>query len=296
MKEMSHTLSLDKGAVLGAGLEAFSARRIARPGWRVLGLLGLAAWVVCGCGGGPKPVLEGSSISERIPAPKAPIFLTGPISALLTNVEGFSAHAVLQLPAPKDKPKTLSGELLGRGGRLLFAMDPPRDEGKRSRLAGISFLWDVASRTGYILSEPMQGCAPVAADPTGTNLVLQQTATRPAPEAVEGHRCDLADLTATAGDSTTTLQVWKAKDLKGFPVRVSSSQPTTITLTFSKIRLEPPPSQLFLVPEGFASYDNSEAMMSEMAVRQAVAQKKAKADWRKEAPEFEDQGRMSFGR
>ena len=295
MKEMSHTISLSAGTVLAAGLDAIAAPRSSSPGLRVLGLVALAAWLVAGCAGGPKPVLEGSTIAERIPTPKAPVFLTGPIAVLLTNVAGFSAHVVLQLPAPKDQPKTISGELLGRGGRLLFAMDPPPGEGKRSRLAGVSFLWDVASRSGYLLSEPMQGYAPVAADPPGTNLVLQQTAARPAPESIEGHRCELVDLTATAGDGATSLQVWQARDLKNFPLRVSSTQPTVITVSFSKVRLEPPPSQLFLLPEGFAGYGHPEAMMSELAVRQAVAQKKAKSDWRKE-PEFEDESRMSFGR
>src|SRR5205814_8437746 len=46
------------------------------------------------------------------------------------------------------------------------------------------------------------------------------------------------------------LQVWRAADLKGFPLQISSAAgPATISLSFSKIRLEVPPSDLFLPPD-----------------------------------------------
>ncbi len=51
-----------------------------------------------------------------------PVFLTGPAAAVLTNAGAFSAHVVMSNHL--RMPKTVSGELFARAGKLLFAAEP----------------------------------------------------------------------------------------------------------------------------------------------------------------------------
>ena len=48
------------------------------------------------------------------PVPQPPVFLTGPMALLLTNVGGFRARVVLEDGAPARQ--LAAGELMGRGG------------------------------------------------------------------------------------------------------------------------------------------------------------------------------------
>ena len=102
-------------------------------------------------------------------APLPPIFLTGPAAALLTNIGGFSAHLVMSNNSPVAVERTISGELLGREGQLLFAAEPRKPEKKRGAFLFIS---DVGKRQAIVISEALQGYAPVAGGVGPTNLTI----------------------------------------------------------------------------------------------------------------------------
>ncbi len=59
--------------------------------------------------------------AEGIQAARPPAFLTGPMGVLLTNTQDFSAKAVFFQQPGQGRP--LSGDLLCRGTKLLFARD-----------------------------------------------------------------------------------------------------------------------------------------------------------------------------
>src|SRR5579871_2687155 len=59
----------------------------------------------------------------RVVTPLPPAFLTSAAAFLFTNSEGFSARVELQAEGSLGTPKIYSGELLGRGGMLLYAPD-----------------------------------------------------------------------------------------------------------------------------------------------------------------------------
>ena len=209
-------------------------------------------------------------------APKVPPFLNGPMAVLLTNTGGFRARAVMETHAPSGQPETVSGELLGRGGKLLFAADPDVSGGKRFRVGGISFIWDVARNNGYVLSESLQGYAPITSNVGFTNIVAEARMEKTAPEKLGGHPCERAEAAVTSRDgSVAVFDVWRARDLNGFPVQITpATNSTDFVLHLSRIQMEVPPDDLFLPTDGFTKYENAEAMMNELASRQIAPRHK----------------------
>ena len=197
--------------------------------------------------------------------PLPPPFLTGPASFLFTNWPGFSAQVDTQ---PQGGiASAASGQLLGRGTRLFYA--PATDESDKRRSAGgYSFIWYVTEKRGYVLSEALQGYAPVAADLQVTNVVFE-IGKAPA-ERLSGHPCESAEAVVQMADGTAAgLGVFRALDLKGFPLRVESATNTSVfILSVSKVRLEAPPAEVFAPPDGFTKYSSVEAMADELAARQ----------------------------
>jgi hypothetical protein len=223
--------------------------------------------LVAGCAHSPREAERGGAY-DALPAPLPPGFLNGPMALLLTNQDGFRAHAVLESGLPPQPGQTVSGELIGRGGKLLFAPAPAGNGKKKARPEDSAFIWDVAGNRGWVLNDPLQGYAPVSTSRQYTNV----TASAPSggtPEKIAGHPCQQGEVTVTAADGITTVfRVWQATDLKGFPLRiVCPSNGVPMTLTLSKVRLEAVPNDLFAPPNGFTKYESSEAMMAELFLR-----------------------------
>jgi hypothetical protein len=207
--------------------------------------------------------LEAASNIEPLP----PAFLSGPAGLVFTNVEGFSAHVVMTSNSLEPQPDGTSGELLGRAGKLLFAPGPGKLNKKYSR-GGFSFIWDVATGHGTVLSEALQAYAPVSVSISPTNLIIHPAgAASPNLSGLAGEAEEaIVDL---ANGSRATFRLVRAADLKGFPLHLSSvSNIPPFTLSFSKIRLASPPAELFVPPNGFTKYESPEAMMTELLMRQ----------------------------
>jgi len=150
---------------------------------------------------------------------------------------------------------------------LLFAPDPQKGD-KQLRLAGLSFIWDISANSGYLLSDALQGYAPLEFSVRYTNVVIGRSAA--APQRVEGHHCELAVASVSSSEGKTTeFQVWQAPDLKGLPVRISSrADKVTRVLELSKVHLGPPREDLFKPPDDFTRYASADVMMSELTLRQ----------------------------
>jgi hypothetical protein len=246
-------------------------------GVRMLGLgVLLIAVLAAGCGGSGKQGGRAGAVAGIRP-PKPPAFLNGPMALLLTNVDGFSARAVLESGAPANGVELAAGELLGRGGKLLFAPGAAKSTAKRARAEDFAFIWDVAANRGYMLNDPLQGYAPISYGRLFTNLATSATLNQATAENVAGHPCQQAEVTVTADDgSASVFRVWRATDLKGLPVRISgASDGTPVTLTLSKVRLEAVPNDLFQPPNGFTKYDSAEVMINELSSRQLNLKQRA---------------------
>ena len=205
-----------------------------------------------------------ASDSTLAAAPLPPIFLTGPVASLLTNIGGFSAHLVMSNNSHMTVEKTISGELLGREGQLLFAAEPGKAEKKRGSFIFIS---DVGTGQGIVMSEALQGYAPAAARVGPTNLTIRPGGA--SGHKVDNHVCEIEEATVDMSDgSRTSYQVWRAIDLKRFPISIISRSNATFTLSFSNIKLESPPAKLFAPPKDFTKYESTEVMLTELIMRQ----------------------------
>jgi hypothetical protein len=196
--------------------------------------------------------------------------VSGPVAVLLTNVEGFAGRVVMETRSAANKVGVVSGELLGRRGKLLFVPEAGASGRRGARLGGFSFVWDVANNSGYLLSEALQGYAPIASDRRFTNVIAKAAAGASTPERAEGHWCEQQEFVAASSEGATVeLRVWRAADLKGFPVRINwATDSTSCAVSFSKLQLEAPPGELFLPPDAFTKYESAEAMMNELLLRQ----------------------------
>jgi hypothetical protein len=197
--------------------------------------------------------------------PRPPVFLTGPAVMLLTNAGGFTARVVVSsVPASSLRP--VSGQLVARGSKFFF--EPELKSGKPARAVQFSFIWDATSNKGYMLSEALQGYAPIASTVWFTNLVVQSSPTTTGK--VEGYRVECStDVVAASDGKLSRFEVSRARDLGGLAVRVNSIEdPAPFTITLSQIRLELPPEKVFLPPDGFTGYESEEAMMNELVSRQ----------------------------
>jgi hypothetical protein len=176
--------------------------------------------------------------------------MTGPAAGLLTNLNGFHGQFTISFGAPGDEQSpaalTATGELHERDGKLCF--EPVFKKAKRKSIdsGAFSLIWDVAGNRGYVLSEALQGFAPMA------------------PEAAGGN-------TSAGGDSgkPAELRVERAKDLNGLAVRIQSMD-TLRPFTFTMWDIKPglPPPEMFVPPDGFTRYDSEGALLSELASRQ----------------------------
>lgn len=230
------------------------ANKVERWRQRAAVLFGLGALLAGGCAHGPETE-HGAFV--RVYTPQVPVFLSGPAAVLLTNTGGFSARVTDRGDSAFPGSESVEGELLGRGTTLIFAPRETGPEDKQLRVGGFSYIWDVASGSGYVLSDALQAYAPVASTLRVTNMVFG------------AGENDSREATTLMNDGTKAVfRIWPADPRKQFPSRIEGRTRPPFTLTFGKVRLEPPAADLFRPPDGFAKYPTAEALADEIAVRQ----------------------------
>lgn len=238
-----------------------------------LGCLMAAVFLFFGCSSEHQTMMH--SGYGRVVTPLPPAFLTSAAAFLFTNTQGFSARVEFQAESSLGTPKIYSGELLGRGGLLLYAPDGEDMTEKKQAPGNYSFVWNVPEHRGFVLSEALQGYAPVTSALQITNFQII-TGSSPA-ERIAGHPCESARALAVSAEGNgTAFDFYRAIDLRGFPIRITSITNTpAFTLTLSKPRFESPAANVFSPPEGFTKYTSPEAMADELAARQHNLRRKS---------------------
>ncbi len=220
--------------------------------WRILrGLLVTGIILSGGCAHN-RDLEKGGFV--RVFTPQVPVLLSGAAAVLLTNTGGFSARVTLQENSGLPGEGPAEGELLGLGSKLVFA---PRESGrpdKNPEAGGFSYVWDVASGSGFILSEALQGYAPVSSTLRATNKVVSGA----------------SPLNATVflnDGAKEVFKVWPNGERREFPSRIESSNAPAFTVTLSRVRFQAPAADLFAPPPGFTKYPTPEALADEIAAR-----------------------------
>lgn len=197
-------------------------------------------------------------------AAQPPAFLNGPMSALLTNANGYTAHVTVLGDTLATTDGLSAGQLLCRGGKLLFAPALGQSKKKTARAGGFAFIWDVASASGYVLSGALEGYAPVSSGSHVTNVVVGTKA--PSEKGPGGAAAETNVVNMNDGTSSTFI-VWRGPI--GIPTRISvTGSGIPLTLTLSDIQPGPPTGEVFTPPEEFTKYTSPEALADEVVARQ----------------------------
>jgi len=195
-----------------------------------------------------------------------PAFLTGPMALLLTNANSYNAEIIVENPSAWGSTQAIRGDLTSAGSKLAFQSELPKASRKNTQ-GTMVFVWDTSQGSGYALNDALQGYAPYSGNVQFTNVVADKQ--NPLTERIAGHECQREMAMAFGNDGTTNfLQVWRAADLHGFPMRVSAgSNATASVLTVMKIQFGQP-AEFLMSQEGFTKYDSPDAMVTELVARQ----------------------------
>ncbi|MEO8429194.1 MAG: hypothetical protein ABI651_19055 [Verrucomicrobiota bacterium] len=207
---------------------------------------------------------------EGFPRAEVPSILTGPVSVLLTNAAGFSAHVtVMQNPATRTNVPARSGNLVAQQGHLFWAPNDLNSRSSKGADLNLSYIWNVSDNSGYVISDALQGYAPVNFSLRYTNLLVTPSPENSPAEKLEGHRCALEQITVFSSDGTAhRFKTWRAADLNGLPLKiVSADDDNGTTVLLSQVRPERPPADAFEAPNGFTRYESAEAMVNELMRR-----------------------------
>lgn len=223
---------------------------------------GVALVFATGCANVDKEF--GEEIAKLTPV-EPPTFINGEIAEQF-GAANFTARVEVHKGIPGTRPPIV-GDFFGRNGSLFFASD--EQKGKSPMAGGLSAFWDAQSKTAYLLNEPLQAYAPMKNSvPTGP------AEARPAgEEMLNGERCRKTVIYHAMGtNAVLTLIVWRSVALQDFPIRIqSTNNAQSLTLNFTRVKFQAPPADLFTLPNGFKSFDSTDAMMSELVRRRTEA-------------------------
>ncbi len=242
----------------------------AKPWW-----FGLAAIIVpilfAGCAHSSGAEARYHVMIRNLRPPQLPGFLSGPMVVCLTNEHGFGGHVTIETLSFSNRLELVAGELVGRNGKFVFVPEAKAQAKKRAPEDLHGFIWDSTANKGLILNEALQGYAPVSSEEHFTNILVKTAKDYFPAVTVDGHRCRQEEATVySSHGSEAHFHIWRAEDLNGFPIRITTStNATSVILIFTRVRLETPPLKLFQPPDGFAKYDSGEAMLNELLERQA---------------------------
>jgi hypothetical protein len=173
--------------------------------------------------------------------PRLTEVVTGPAGGLLTNLDGYDGQFTVSFGAPGENQLMATGELHERDGKLCF--EPVFKKGKRKDVdaGAFSLIWDTVGKSGYVLSEGLQGFAPVT----------------------------MVEAGGEESNNAAGLRVERANDLNGLATRIESlNAMRPFTLTLSDIKPGLPSPNLFVAPDGFTRYESEGALLGELLARQ----------------------------
>lgn len=195
--------------------------------------------------------------------PEVTAIITGPAALLLTNAVGFQAEYNLSIDGDLNSAANAAGQFLTRGAEVRLTLGTAKSG--TGAASGFIIVWDAAARRGFVLSEALQGYAPIGGSDCFSNLLMEETGS--APQRLDGHVVEKVNATITGCNGQA--QAFELSRSGNLPMEIHSSNAApNFTLRFSKIEVAAPSGELFLLPKDFTKYDSEESLLAELASRQ----------------------------
>jgi hypothetical protein len=212
--------------------------------------------------------------------PKLTAVTAGPVAALLAHGPAFRSDFTLTFVQPPKPPLKWTGRMFARDGNFRLEAALVQSKKKNPGAGGFGVIWDDSVQQGFVVSETLQGYAPIASSMHFTNLLTRVEAGQT--QRFEGHPTDQASVTVvdSSGDRLV-LQVLRARDAGNLPVQVQSpaGESESFTLTLANLKLVTPGADWFVPPDGFTKFENEQTLMDILAERiQSVYGKGQDAD------------------
>lgn len=197
-------------------------------------------------------------------APAVVSVLTGPESVLLTNLDELTARATFTLNDAPDGPSSVSGDLLVSHGKIAF-----RSDRVGKQITGqFEVVWDTTAAAGWVISEDLQGFAPIS---TTNRFQILQREVDPASGAMQAdHPVQTAIVTlyCPAGPMIRR-RVWQAADLNSLALRIETADSSASpALSLQSVRPQAPTTTLFHSPDDLTKYPDVTALLNELLARQ----------------------------
>ncbi len=209
--------------------------------------------------------------------PQGPHF-GGALDKLFGANQSFSAVMEFQTSGRDGNNISMPGKISFDGGKSRFEMNMSEMQGspmppsavEHMKAMGMDTMVSISRpdlKLSYIVYPGLNSYAvmtpPDASSASASPDDFKVETEKLGNETVEGHDCVKNKVTVTDKDGNKhESTVWNATDLKGFPVKiVTTEQGSNGTMLFKNISFDKPAAGMFEPPTGFTKYDNVQAMM-----------------------------------
>jgi hypothetical protein len=229
-------------------------------------------------------LLTATALAQRGPSGGQPPGLDPIMAKLFASIKGFSAKAEMTMNSPRgEMTMTVAYEMLS--GKMRMEMDmanmmgaqmPPQAV-TQMKMMGLDRMVNIVlpeTRQMYVIYPGAQSYIDMPLPQAGSAAEAGKEAkvdyAEVGKETIDGHPCVKSKMTVDAGNGTTREGfIWKATDLKEFPLQIQFDNPQgQVTMRFKDVQMTEPDAAHFIPPADFTKYTNPQEMM------QSIMQKK----------------------
>jgi hypothetical protein len=209
---------------------------------------------------------------------------TGAITKLFGDHQDFSATVILETKDPSNGSIiTMPSRLAFDTGRSRFEVDLNQTQGGQMRPAALAQMKSLGIDRMVVIARPDRNVAyliyPGAQAYAQNQLPVAKSTNQPVDfkvkttglgrDTVDGHPCVENGVMVTDQEGTAReFTVWKATDLKQFPVKiVETEEGRQVTMLFKNISLSRPDAALFEPPSNYSAYREVSVMMEAIVVK-----------------------------
>ena len=225
--------------------------------------------------------------TQAQPGPRGPRF-DASLSKLFGDNSAFSANLEFQTKdTSTGESMSMPGKLAFLDGKTRFEMDltqvrsakiPPEaaEQMKAMGMGNMLIISRPDKKLAYMIYPGMKAYTEnETKDLEEAKLAekYQIAETQLGKETVAGHPCvkSKAVVTDDKGEKHEST-VWRATDLKNFPVKIEANENNTpVTMIFKDIKLAKPDAAQFEPPKDFKRYDNMQSLMQEEMMKRMGA-------------------------